>query len=102
MNAGLVSRREHGRRTSGEAEVGEDAGDDSTVDDRRDDAHAAAAGWTLEDVDPEDALHELRPGEATCAGEALDVWRKRSGRSSGRTGRPLLCIARGGDSSAGT
>jgi hypothetical protein len=53
--------------------MAEDAGADPPLDDGGDEAHPAGAGRAPEDVDEEDALHELRPGEAARAGEALRV-----------------------------
>ncbi|MCZ6570414.1 MAG: hypothetical protein O7B23_09665 [Deltaproteobacteria bacterium] len=55
--------------------MGQDPGNDLGLDDGGEDAHAALAAGTLEEVDEKDAAHELGPGEAT-RGE----WRWSRGR----------------------
>ena len=52
-------------RAGGLAEVGEDAGDDFELIDRVEDAHGPATAGALQNVDGEDAAHQLCPGEAT-------------------------------------
>jgi hypothetical protein len=47
--------------------VREDPHDHPRLDDRGDEAHATGADRTLEDVDEEDALQELRPGQPARA-----------------------------------
>jgi hypothetical protein len=98
---GLFARGEEWRRARGQTEVREDPRYEPGLDDRGDRAHATGAGRTLEDVDEEDALQELRPGQAARAREAVGVWSRRRARRRGRNGLMLVWPAARGDAGAG-